>query len=103
MQIAPHGAVVPLHISLWVHCHLGLLGVKVEPVRDVCACGINQGPAGLKMNVLLNKLGEVVDLAVEADPAVIRGAVLRNLLGRVVLAELVGARQVSGVLLARQL
>ena len=37
VQVPASWTIVPLHISLWIHCHLWLLCVVVQPVWYVCS------------------------------------------------------------------
>ena len=87
MQVSAHWAVVPVHVSLWINGHFWFTCVLVEPVRNVSSSGLNQGLAGLQMNVLLDELCKVINLVIEAYPAVIGRRVLGHLIWRVVVSN----------------
>ena len=97
VQVATHWAVVPRHIGHRIVRHFWLLRVEVQPVRDVGASGIDKGLGSLKMNILLNKLRQVVNVSEETDPAIVSCAVLAYLLGSVILPEFVRLGEVGGV------
>ena len=57
VEVSPHWAVVPQHVGRGVNCHLRLLGVLVQPVRNVGTCGLDHWLSRFKMDVLLDQLG----------------------------------------------
>ena len=56
VKVSTHGAIVPEHIGLRVHCHLWLLGVLIEPVRDVLSCCLDHWLGSFKIDVSLDQL-----------------------------------------------
>ena len=70
---------------------------------DVSSSCIDQRLSSLELDILLDELRQIVNLAVEADPAVVSGAVLRYFFRSVELSELVRPRQVGCLLDTRQL
>lgn len=75
MQVLATGAVELLLSGEEVDLQAGLAGGAVEPEGDVRAGGLDEGAGQRVLDVLLDEVGEVVDLAEEDDPAVVGGVV----------------------------
>ena len=108
VEVATQGTVPPVEIRFWVNSATGLqlvrvllsgLSERVEPVSDVGAGDLRDGSAELRLRfvVVSEQLRQIVDSVEETDPAIVASAVLSDLFGRVVPANLVWLGKMLGV------
>ena len=108
MEVATQRTVPPVEIRFRVNSATGLqlvrvllsgLSERVEPVSDVGAGDLGDGSAELRLRfvVVSEQLRQIVDSVEETDPAIVARAVLCDLFGRVVPANLVWLGKVLGV------
>ena len=79
-----------------------LLGDWVEPMSDVRACGEDNRVTFRSSVILADQKSQVVDFVEERHPDVTRDIVIADFFRGVESAELVGSRQVHGLVVARR-